>query len=44
MGGALIILALLFSTLMMADIANRYVLLALLAIWVRAWSVSPTTI
>jgi phospho-N-acetylmuramoyl-pentapeptide-transferase len=31
MGGALIILALLFSTLMMADIANRYVLLALLA-------------
>ena len=31
MGGALIILALLFSTLMMADIANRYVLLALIA-------------
>ena len=31
MGGALIILALLFSTLMMADITNRYVLLALIA-------------
>src|ERR1044072_8241827 len=31
MGGALIILALFFSTLMMGDIANRYVLLALLA-------------
>jgi phospho-N-acetylmuramoyl-pentapeptide-transferase len=31
MGGALIILALFFSTLMMADIGNRYVLLALLA-------------
>jgi phospho-N-acetylmuramoyl-pentapeptide-transferase len=29
MGGALIILALLFSTLMLADITNRYVLLAL---------------
>ena len=31
MGGALIILALFFSTIMMADIANRYVLLALIA-------------
>ena len=31
MGGALIILALLFSTVMLADITNRYVLLALLA-------------
>ena len=31
MGGALIILALLFSTLMLADITNRYVLLALTA-------------
>ncbi len=31
MGGALILLALVFSTLMMADIANRYVLLALVA-------------
>ncbi|HXV49733.1 MAG TPA: phospho-N-acetylmuramoyl-pentapeptide-transferase, partial [Candidatus Binatia bacterium] len=31
MGGALIILALLLSTLIMADIANRYVLLALVA-------------
>jgi phospho-N-acetylmuramoyl-pentapeptide-transferase len=31
MGGALIILALLFSTLMLADITNRYVLLALVA-------------
>jgi phospho-N-acetylmuramoyl-pentapeptide-transferase len=31
MGGALIILALFFSTMMMADIANRYVLLALIA-------------
>ena len=31
MGGALIILALLFSTLLLADIANRYVLLALIA-------------
>ena len=31
MGGALIILALFFSTVMMADIANRYVLLALIA-------------
>jgi phospho-N-acetylmuramoyl-pentapeptide-transferase len=31
MGGALIILALFFSTLMMADIGNRYVLLALVA-------------
>jgi phospho-N-acetylmuramoyl-pentapeptide-transferase len=30
MGGALIILALFFSTIMMADIANRYVLLALI--------------
>ena len=32
MGGALMILALFFSTMMMADIANRYVLLALIAI------------
>jgi phospho-N-acetylmuramoyl-pentapeptide-transferase len=31
MGGALIILALFFSTIMMADIGNRYVLLALIA-------------
>ena len=31
MGGALIILALLISTVMLADIANRYVLLALVA-------------
>jgi phospho-N-acetylmuramoyl-pentapeptide-transferase len=31
MGGALIILALFFATVMMADIANRYVLLALIA-------------
>ena len=31
MGGALIILALFFSTILMADIANRYVLLALIA-------------
>ena len=31
MGGALIILALLFSTVLLADITNRYVLLALLA-------------
>ena len=31
MGGALIILALLFSTVMLADITNRYVLLALVA-------------
>lgn len=31
MGGALIILALLFSTLMLADITNRYVLIALVA-------------
>jgi phospho-N-acetylmuramoyl-pentapeptide-transferase len=31
MGGALIIVALLFSTLMLADITNRYVLLALIA-------------
>ena len=31
MGGALIILALFLSTMMMADIANRYVLLALIA-------------
>ena len=31
MGGALIILALFFSTMLLADIANRYVLLALIA-------------
>ena len=31
MGGALIILALLLSTLLMADVTNRYVLLALIA-------------